>query len=107
MRNYAISKAHMKYYTIFILLFTILSGYLLPAHAASEPSLQCVVLLHGLARTSSSMSTMAQRLKENGYTVVNVDYPSRQKRIEELAGPAVLSRGIAAALKRAFRRKAA
>jgi len=48
-------------------------------------SKECVILLHGLARTSASMSTMAERLVAAGYRVINVDYPSRQKRIEELA----------------------
>lgn len=58
---------------------------------ATQPELQkeCVVLLHGLARTSASMSTMAERLQERGYTVINVDYPSRHKTIEELAGIAI------------------
>lgn len=50
---------------------------------------ECVILLHGLARTSSSMSRMAERLQDEGYNVINVDYPSRQKKIEELADIAV------------------
>lgn len=55
----------------------------------SEQQGECVILLHGLARTSASMSTMAERLREAGYTVRNKDYPSRHNRIEEIAGPAV------------------
>jgi pimeloyl-ACP methyl ester carboxylesterase len=49
----------------------------------------CVVLLHGLARTSASMNKMANALQEEGYRVSNIDYPSRQKTIEELAAGAV------------------
>lgn len=46
---------------------------------------ETVVLLHGLARTSRSMHTLANRLKRSGYAVINVDYPSREYRIEQLA----------------------
>ena len=52
---------------------------------------QCVVLLHGLARTAASMDTMAKRLAAAGYAVINDGYPSRKKRIEELAPEAVAS----------------
>ena len=55
----------------------------------SETGADCVVLLHGLARTSASMERMADALHEQGYTVINLDYPSREKPIEELAASAV------------------
>ncbi|MDX1679029.1 esterase/lipase family protein, partial [Arsukibacterium sp.] len=45
----------------------------------------CVVLLHGLARTASAMETMQQALDGAGYHTVNVDYPSRKHAIEVLA----------------------
>src|SRR5689334_6683074 len=44
-----------------------------------------VILLHGLARTSSSMERMAASLRLAGYVVHNIDYPSRTARIGELA----------------------
>jgi triacylglycerol lipase len=44
-----------------------------------------VVLLHGLARSSSSMSKMQESLQAQGYQVCNVDYPSRDHSIEVLA----------------------
>ncbi len=44
-----------------------------------------VILLHGLARTSRSMATMARGLERAGYTVDNRDYPSRSAPVEELA----------------------
>jgi pimeloyl-ACP methyl ester carboxylesterase len=50
---------------------------------------QCVVLLHGLARTSLSMERMKWALEDDGYRVANVDYPSRDLPIEELAPLAV------------------
>lgn len=45
----------------------------------------CVVLLHGLARSASSMSKMAEVLVSHRFIVVNIDYPSRQYPIEVLA----------------------
>jgi len=54
---------------------------------------ECAVLLHGLARTSRSMETMASALASAGYRTVNVDYPSTEKPIEDLA-MAALPEGI-------------
>ena len=45
----------------------------------------CIVMLHGLARSASSFNKMEERLQALGYQVVNVDYPSRKQRIESLA----------------------
>jgi triacylglycerol lipase len=44
-----------------------------------------VVLLHGLARSASSMHDMALALEGAGYRVCNVDYPSREHSIAELS----------------------
>ncbi len=49
----------------------------------------CIVLMHGLARTSSSMSELAEQLQSNGYIVVNIDYPSREHAIDVLASHSV------------------
>ncbi|WP_350343274.1 alpha/beta fold hydrolase [Proteinivorax tanatarense] len=45
----------------------------------------CVVLLHGLGRSSSAMKQMEYFLKDNGYRVYNLDYPSRKYKIDKLA----------------------
>jgi pimeloyl-ACP methyl ester carboxylesterase len=50
---------------------------------------ECVVLLHGLARTSSSLNVMQEALEEDGYLTANIDYPSREHDIEALAKLAV------------------
>jgi len=50
---------------------------------------ECVILLHGLARTADSMQKLEQKLGEADFTVVNVDYPSREKPIDALADIAV------------------
>jgi len=48
-----------------------------------------VILLHGLCRTSASMSEMATALVEAGYYVENVDYSSRTASIEKLSDVAI------------------
>jgi len=55
----------------------------------TRPLDQCVVLLHGLARTASSMDDMEIALRANGYDVVNMDYPSREHKIEQLAATVI------------------
>lgn len=46
----------------------------------------CVVLLHGLARTENSMLVMEEALQLHGYQTVNYGYPSRSAPIMELLG---------------------
>lgn len=58
---------------------------------AADP---CVILLHGLARTSASMWPMAEALEAQGYRVANIDYPSREHPIEVLA-PLAVGAGLA------------
>lgn len=53
----------------------------------------CVVLLHGLARTEASMEKLASVLSQEGYEVANVSYPSRKYPVEELSKIAV-ERGL-------------
>ncbi len=67
-----------------LLAIAILS-FLTSAAAAAE----CVVLLHGLARTSMSMNRMQRALEAEGFATTNVDYPSREHTVEELADIAV------------------
>lgn len=50
---------------------------------------ECVVLLHGLGRSAASMEKLEDTLKEQGYIVANIDYPSRNMPIEALADLAV------------------
>jgi len=49
---------------------------------------ECVIVLHGLARTAFSMRKIVKVLKPN-YKVINNTYPSRKKSIEELAELAI------------------
>lgn len=50
---------------------------------------ECVVLLHGLARTSASLEKLQIALEDQGYLVMNFDYPSREFEISQLANIAV------------------
>lgn len=52
---------------------------------AANEGPECVVLLHGLARTKKSLIKLERYLKNNGYCVVNIGYPSRKKTVQELS----------------------
>ena len=56
--------------------------------AAVQPT-ENVILLHGLCRTSRSMTKMERALTQAGYTVRNVNYPSRTAHIQKLADDAI------------------
>ncbi len=56
----------------------------MPVPAAAQAEAQCVVLLHGLGRSSVSMRIMAEALQNNSFGTVNADYPSTEAPIEEL-----------------------
>jgi len=62
---------------------------LMLSYSPISESTECVVLLHGLARTSSSMNELEHKLSEEGYYVVNIDYPSRKNEISQLSELAV------------------
>jgi triacylglycerol lipase len=68
---------------------TVTLSLLLFAGVASATATECVVLLHGLARTSSSMNKMESELQDEGYATANINYPSREFEIAELADIAV------------------
>jgi triacylglycerol lipase len=53
---------------------------LCPISAAAD----CVVLLHGLARTESSFAIMEEVLRERGFDVVRPGYPSTKARVQAL-----------------------
>lgn len=47
---------------------------------------KAVLLIHGIGRSSKSMSPLVRPLQEDGYTVIPFDYPSTRIPIEESAG---------------------
>lgn len=68
-----------------------LFGLAEPAQAQPQP--ECVVLLHGLARSEYSFQIMQLVLESKGYHVINEGYPSTAATIDDLAethvGPSV------------------
>ncbi len=70
----------------------------IPVDAATKQ--ECVILLHGLARSASSMEALADELSKANYLVSNVDYPSREKPIEKLA-PLAIKKGLSLCRKKA------
>jgi triacylglycerol lipase len=81
---------------LFILGFLLLGPPAVDADPKGEPAAkgpECVILLHGLGRTSRSLNKMADALQAAGFRAVNLDYPSRKKTIQELA-PETIERGL-------------
>lgn len=62
---------------------------ILPILLSSVANADCVVLLHGLARSNSSMEKLEKTLISEGYRVHNIDYDSRKYKIEALAKTAI------------------
>ena len=58
----------------------------------AEPS-DCVVLLHGLNASWRAMENLAFELQQEGYSTVNVDYPSQGGSIEVI-GPTAVNSGV-------------
>lgn len=58
-----------------------------------EEKSDCVILLHGLGRTSRSMNKLEKSLSFEGYKVINLNYPSSKHPIEFLSEE-ILSKAI-------------
>lgn len=65
--------------------YALLCLFLFPQVAAAD----CVLLLHGLARTSLSLKAMEVVLAGNGYKTVNTSYPSTRASIEDLSASVI------------------
>ncbi|HAK58912.1 MAG TPA: hypothetical protein DCO77_00825 [Nitrospiraceae bacterium] len=73
-----------------VLLLVVLTGCTVPAIIRNAgPPAECVIVLHGMGRTASSMRAMEKHLTQAGYRVVNVDYPSTSKTIPQISTEAV------------------
>lgn len=78
----------MRRFAITIPLAVLIAAmYVLIAHAPAPAAATdgIVVLLHGLGRSDWSMKPLERGLEEEGYRVVNLDYPSARHPIEELS----------------------
>ena len=56
----------------------------LSANRVELNHLECVVLVHGLWRSSSAMTSIKDDLKKYGYQTINIDYPSTEENIPAL-----------------------
>lgn len=65
-------------------LFALLAGLSVVMPAAARAA-DTVLLLHGLGRTSWSMSALASALEREGFRVVNPSYPWRTQTLDQLA----------------------
>nr|WP_276315820.1 alpha/beta hydrolase [Parashewanella hymeniacidonis] len=57
--------------------------------SVSAAAKDCVVILHGLAKSDKTMSEIASKLSANNFKSVNVDYPSTKFPIQQLAAMAI------------------
>ncbi|MDR3490841.1 MAG: alpha/beta hydrolase [Gammaproteobacteria bacterium] len=64
--------------------------FLIPLNCEASEK-QCVILLHGLARSHYAMTKLESTLKLHHFIVVNEDYPTTQKSIEALANQSIPS----------------
>ena len=79
---------HGAIYTLLFLGFLLLEHpgvHADPGNASATTDPKCVILLHGLGRTSRSLNRMAEALQAAGLSPANLDYPSREQTIETLA----------------------
>ncbi len=60
-----------------------------PLPARATPQDDCVIFLHGLARTAASFTVMEETFRTLGYHTVNRTYPSTELPLEELVELAV------------------
>ena len=58
---------------------------LFPVVAQATQAEECVILLHGLAKSYHSMEKLEESLENEGYKIINYDYPSRSASISALA----------------------
>lgn len=77
---------------------TRLHQFKMTSSSTSGEDKECVILLHGLARSSGSMKKMAIFFQQHGYATINVDYPSTRLAIE------ACSEHLEAALELAYNR---
>ena len=69
-------------------LFALAAAIGLSLPAAAQAAGDCVVLLHGLGRSESSLIVMEEMLGAAGFQVVNIGYPSTEGTIDTLVGHA-------------------
>jgi esterase/lipase len=72
----------MRKVQIIFLLFSLLIP--VKSYATNDGADEYVVILHGIARSKSHMEGLEKYLSQNGYDVINLNYPSTDYSLEEL-----------------------
>ncbi len=80
----------MKYSLTLFFIFYTGCGFAQSVINKTNMDRETVILLHGLARTSTSMNKMQEALEAVGFKTCNIDYPSTQHRISILAQDHIL-----------------
>jgi triacylglycerol lipase len=80
---------YMKHFFYKIMIIALLSVFICSHAEAASEGAECVVLLHGLARTKKSLLKLEEHLKNRGFHVSNVGYPSREEDIQTLSVEAI------------------
>lgn len=70
------------YYILAFTVFVFGTHYASTAFAKNKG--EYVVILHGIARSSSHMKPLAEYLEQHGYDVINLDYPSTKCKLQDL-----------------------
>lgn len=88
--NYGRQAFLLRFFFLLIVLVLPLSGCNQTRFSIKKPLAdnsigECVVLIHGLARTYRAMESMQEALTDAGYHTVNLGYPSTEKDIETIA----------------------
>jgi pimeloyl-ACP methyl ester carboxylesterase len=73
-----------RFFSALLLLVVSASCIQATPRARAVPEADCVILLHGLARSETSLLVMEETLETLGYVVVNRGYPSTKRPIGEL-----------------------
>ena len=76
-------------FILLLLTLALVTGPLLSYAANNDSGKECVIILHGLARTKYSMRAMELEFQKKGYKTVNRGYPSTSKTIGEIASEEV------------------
>lgn len=78
-----IKKQSFNTFLLFLILTSLL--FVIPYSAMASSNDECVVILHGLARTKYSMRSLEVYLQKNGFKTVNGGYASTSKSVAEIA----------------------
>jgi len=69
----------------FVFAFLIAVAFVHTVYAQEQQRAQSVVILHGIAKTNSSMRSVEKLLQKEGYKTLSITYPSQKNSIDDIA----------------------